>query len=389
MQNSPTESSSSSSPSSLSGTSIPASALSDTSNSSPSSVQNVTRFSENDIMGIKFEITLEPVGMGVSGVVCSAIDVFTPKTVALKKLASPFESSVVAKHMFREVKLLKHLQHSNVDGNLITWILTLDCSNPSQRHFHLTIGRSVRMGYLVTDFLPVDLYTLIKTKILEDQFTQYFIYQIKGKSHLTILQRGLKYVHSAGVIHRDLKPENILVNENCDLRICDFGMARTQKAEMTGYMVARFYRAPEIMLTWRQYDEKVDIWSAACIFAETMIVSPPLPGKNHIDQFDVITRVLGTPPGGVISQITAEDYDPKLRPSAVETLKSSYLLPYHAPADEPKAPDEFDWSFLEADYSTDLWKSLMYSEVLHFYRGNIGSDGGNAVSSNAGSYAFE
>ncbi|KAJ6031337.1 MAP kinase MpkC [Penicillium herquei] len=46
--------------------------------------------------------------------------------------------------------------------------------------------------------------------------------------------QGLKYVHSAGVIHRDLKPENILVNENCDLRICDFGMARTQKAKMTG-----------------------------------------------------------------------------------------------------------------------------------------------------------
>lgn len=40
--------------------------------------------------------------------------------------------------------------------------------------------------------------------------------------------RGLKYVHSAGVLHRDLKPSNILLNATCDLKICDFGLARTR-----------------------------------------------------------------------------------------------------------------------------------------------------------------
>lgn len=50
------------------------------------------------------------------------------------------------------------------------------------------------------------------------------------------------------------KPSNILVNENCDLKICDFGLARIQDPQMTGYVSTRYYRAPEIMLTWQKYD---------------------------------------------------------------------------------------------------------------------------------------
>ena len=40
--------------------------------------------------------------------------------------------------------------------------------------------------------------------------------------------KGLKYVHTANVLHRDLKPSNLLVTASCDLKICDFGLARTR-----------------------------------------------------------------------------------------------------------------------------------------------------------------
>lgn len=179
-------------------------------------------------------------------------------------------------------------------------------------------GRTVLSGhdrYFVTELLGTDLHRLLTSRPLEKQFIQYFLYQIlvrptqthcdRGETYK--LQRGLKYVHSAGVVHRDLKPSNILINENCDLKICDFGLARIQDPQMTGYVSTRYYRAPEIMLTWQKYDVEVDIWSAGCIFAEMLEGKPLFPGKDHVNQFSIITELLGTPPDEVIQTIGSEN----------------------------------------------------------------------------------
>ena len=71
---------------------------------------------------------------------------------------------------------------------------------------------------------------------------------------------GLKYIHSANVLHRDLKPGNLLVNADCELKICDFGLARGFSVDpeenagyMTEYVATRWYRAPEIMLSFQSY----------------------------------------------------------------------------------------------------------------------------------------
>ena len=99
------------------------------------------------------------------------------------------------------------------------------------------------------------------------------------------LLRGMLYIHSSNIIHRDLKPSNLLLNKSCDLKICDFGLARgyeENNSTLTEYVVTRFYRAPEIMLSSHGYTNAVDIWSLGCTFAELMTYKVLFPGKNYI-----------------------------------------------------------------------------------------------------------
>jgi mitogen-activated protein kinase 7 len=103
-----------------------------------------------------------------------------------------------------------------------------------------------------SELMECDLAAIIRSgQPLTDAHFQSFIYQILC---------GLKYIHSANVLHRDLKPGNLLVNADCELKICDFGLARGFSVDpeenagyMTEYVATRWYRAPEIMLSFQSY----------------------------------------------------------------------------------------------------------------------------------------
>ncbi|KAH7042358.1 putative mitogen-activated protein kinase [Linnemannia elongata] len=360
----------------------------------------MAQFAKLSIFGTVFEVTtryvdLQPVGMGAFGLVCSAKDELTGQPVAIKKIMKPFSTPVLSKRTYRELKLLKHLKHENIISLSDIFISPLEDILPTLIiPCYLSILYANPFSYFVTELLGTDLHRLLTSRPLDKQFIQYFLYQIL---------RGLKYLHSAGVVHRDLKPSNILVNENCDLKICDFGLARIQDPQMTGYVSTRYYRAPEIMLTWQKYDVAVDIWSVGCIFAEMLEGKPLFPGKDHVNQFSIITELLGTPPDDVIKTIGSENtlrfvqslpkrekiplttkfpnsdpvaldllekmlvFDPKKRITAGDALYHKYLEPYHDPDDEPVAAEVFDWSFNDADLPVDTWKVMMYSEILDFH----------------------
>ena len=103
--------------------------------------------------------------------------------------------------------------------------------------------------------METDLHCVIQAQALSDDHAQYFLYQTL---------QGLQVLHSAGIIHRDLKPSNLLLDSNCDLKICDFGLARSVRTPgstdiMTEYVVTRWYRAPEVILISKQYNK---VWLA-------------------------------------------------------------------------------------------------------------------------------
>lgn len=220
------------------------------------------------------------VGSGAYGVVISASDTEREKNVAIKMVPKAFSDEIDAKRILREIKLLKHFQHDNI-------VSLIDMMPPN-----VSCLENFNDVYLVTDLMETDLHRIIYSKQkLSSDHVQYFIYQ---------LLRGLKYIHSCKVLHRDLKPSNLLVNSNCDLKICDFGLARgidfpmdDGRAEtmlLTEYVVTRWYRAPEIMLACHEYSFPVDVWSVGCIFAELILRKPLFPGDDYIDQVRLQSR---------------------------------------------------------------------------------------------------
>ena len=103
----------------------------------------------------------------------------------------------------------------------------------------------------------------------------------------------------AQVLHRDLKPNNLLVNKNCDLKICDFGLARgvddSRTQQLTEYVVTRWYRAIEL-LCMQPYSFGVDIWALGCIWCEMISRETLFPATETKQLQLVCHRLFGLSP---------------------------------------------------------------------------------------------
>lgn len=180
---------------------------------------------------------------------------------------------------------------------------------------------------------------------------------------------GVHYLHSASIIHRDIKPANCLINKDCGVKICDFGLARILgeeldlqrkplfhssslgdnasgmkrpasplKRSLTGHVVTRWYRAPELILLQQNYTDAIDIWSVGCIYAELLGMlsgcrfedrgplfpgsscfplspehkqrqptSGALNGRHKKDQLSMIFNLIGTPSQADIDDLQGAD----------------------------------------------------------------------------------
>ena len=87
-----------------------------------------------------------------------------------------------------------------------------------------------------------------------------------GRFFLHQLLDAVDHIHTAGVAHRDLKLENILIDDNLNLKVADFGFAKSKNISlMHSYRGTKTYMAPEIK-EGKPYDGKqVDMFSIGVI----------------------------------------------------------------------------------------------------------------------------
>jgi mitogen-activated protein kinase 1/3 len=256
------------------------------------------------------------IGNGSYGMVIRAKDTTDNCLVAVKRINSEiFGEAILAMRILREIRLLAHFHDDNIVGmrNILT--------PPSEDFTEF---------YLVMDMMETDLKQVFKSsQKLTDAHIQFFLYQAL---------RALKVIHTAGVIHRDITPANILVNTNCDLKICDFGLAKEEcdDGEQTDYVTMRWYRAPELVMEHRHYDGQVDVWGIGCILGELLGSKPMFPGKDRVNQLDKIIDVTGTPTDEEISSLgslAAQKYVKK------KSGRAPMNLPEKFPHANPQAVD--------------------------------------------------
>jgi len=289
------------------------------------------KFRETWKVPARYEIR-QLLGSGAYGCVVEAKDNEKKRKVAIKRAKDLLDDLVDAKRMLREIAILSELDHNHV-------VRVYDVVVPSDLKRFNEI-------YIVLEICDSDLKKLIRAEVN--------LNKLHVTSLLYNLLLGLNYLHSAGIWHRDLKPANCLVNEDCSVKICDFGLARAvggvatcqslnasdelvaQKRQLTGHVVTRWYRAPELILLQEDYTEAIDVWSVGCIYAELLGMlegqknqdrGPLFPGqscfplsphaahkndtkyytKGDRDQLSMIFALLGTPSTQDIQYFQEED----------------------------------------------------------------------------------
>eukprot|EP00035_Acanthoeca_spectabilis_P022859 m.446244 g.446244 ORF g.446244 m.446244 type:complete len:467 (+) comp19333_c0_seq1:83-1483(+) len=359
---------------------------------------------------------LEPIGGGAYGLVMKArvagpdegamSPPDLPGHVAIKRIASSivYKDPYRAKQTYREIVLLKQLRHENLIRMVDMFVSGGDDGGPGD-------------VYIVSEVMDCDLGALINSPWgcpyeLQGEHIQFILYQVL---------RGLKYIHSAEVLHRDLKPQNILVNSNLDVRICDFGLARTNQdadGSATGYVTTMWYRAPEVMLTWQHYNSALDMWSVGCIFAEMLNrlnrrVSREIderecyavfPADNHVEHLSMILNLIGPPPEEVLDRSSGStkswvkgqiegleevpelhvgigcddpmavsllasllDFDSEKRLTAAEALDHIYLREFRDASTDPfdsrgKLHLQFDTA--DSSWAPEFWRELIETEIM-------------------------
>uniref|UniRef100_A0A8C5H316 Stress-activated protein kinase JNK n=1 Tax=Gouania willdenowi TaxID=441366 RepID=A0A8C5H316_GOUWI len=308
---------------------------------------------------------LRPIGSGAQGIVCSAIDQTLERNVAIKKLSRPFQNQTHAKRAFRELVLMKCVNHKNIIG-----LLNVFTPQKSLEDFQDV--------YLVMELMDANLCQVIQME-LDHERLSYLLYQMLC---------GIKHLHAAGIIHRDLKPSNIVVKSDCTLKILDFGLARTAATGllMTPYVVTRYYRAPEVILGMGYQANDIDQWNKVIEqlgtpsqdflmklnqSVRTYVENRPRYAGYSFEKLfpDVLfpadsdhNKLKASQARDLLSKMLVIDASKRI--SVDEALQHPYINVWYDPAEvEAPPPKITDKQLEEREHTVEEWKELIYKEV--------------------------
>lgn len=281
-------------------------------------------------------------GSGSHSVVWRATRKITGEEVAIKEIHGMMRDLHLVKRCYREIHILQHFSHPNI---ISIKDLAMDFDSV----------------YVVMEMMTLDLHQLLSsdTELSTDHIIL-FLYQILC---------ALKAIHSAGIIHRDLKPQNILISKQGELKLCDFGTARSTRSlsaasqavdddeqetstlRMTQLkeVATPYYKAPEGILYRNNYSKSVDMWATGCILAEMITREPLFPAKNNKDLLRMIVQMIGAPTPqeiensplkyrAVISSALQSPHAPAFGQTNFPPSPATPSSPYLAPKSAPNSP---------------------------------------------------
>ncbi|XP_061571597.1 cyclin-dependent kinase 15-like [Cololabis saira] len=217
-------------------------------------------------------LSLEKLGEGAFASVYKGISRINGQLVALKQIRMKTEEGVPFTAI-REASLLKRLKHANI-------VLLHDI-------VHTRETLTFVFEYVQTDLAQ---YMIQHPGGLHSHNVRIFMFQ---------LLRGLTYIHSRRILHRDLKPQNLLISYLGELKLADFGLARSKSVPSQSFsseVVTLWYRPPDVLLGSTDYSTALDIWGTGCIFVEMLQGAPAFPGvSDELEQLHKIWAVLGVP----------------------------------------------------------------------------------------------
>lgn len=231
------------------------------------------------------------------------------KVVAVKRNWS--DPSSIGTSIIREMNFLKSISHPCITKcNKISKQDPFDKSNP--------LTPKAKRNKLKEDKY------LFVMEYVEKDLERYYVKCTNYKTLASIMcdiLLGLEFLHHKDIMHRDLKPHNILVNEKGNAKICDFGLTtyKSNYRPSTPGTVTSFYRAPEICCSYDDYDTKIDIWSAGCIFYEILTKRPFIQLEKDTPR-SIFKEIIQTTP----EQFTVEFLTDYIKKGDIDFFRHNY-----------------------------------------------------------------